>query len=71
MLNLFCYVIHYTLCETLNTRLDKLVMTAMQEKPFYCILKLTFLRKNAKPFVMALIKREILTSHPLHEVLHT
>ena len=30
---------------------------------FYCFYKLTFPRKNAKFFVMALIKRKILTSH--------
>ena len=35
-----------------------------RKKVFYCFYKLTFLRKNAKPLVMALIKiREILTSH--------
>ena len=40
----------------------------IQEKSFYYFYKLTFLRKNAKPFVMALIKREILTSC---EILYT
>ena len=33
-----------------------------RKKVFYCFYKLTFLRKNIKLFVMALIKREILTS---------
>ena len=33
-----------------------------REKVFYCFYKLCFPRKNAKLFVMALIKREILTS---------
>ena len=32
---------------------------------FYCFYKLTFPRQNAKFFVMALIKRKILTSHPV------
>ena len=39
-----------------------------RKKVFYCFYKITFPRKNAKLFVMALIKREILTSH---KVLHT
>ena len=33
-----------------------------QEKVFYCFYKLTFPRKNAKLFVLALIKTEIFTS---------
>ena len=33
-----------------------------RKKVFYCFYKITFPRKNAKLFVMALIKREILTS---------
>ena len=37
----------------------------IQEKVFYCIYKITFPRKNAKLFVMALIKKEILTSRKL------
>ena len=39
----------------------------IREKIFYCFYKLTFPRKNAKLFVMALIKREITTNR---EVLH-
>ena len=39
-----------------------------RKKVFYCFYKLPFLRKNIKLFVMALIKREILTSC---EVLYT
>ena len=38
------------------------------KKVFYCFYKITFPRNNAKLFVMALIKREILTSH---KVLYT
>ena len=34
-----------------------------RKKVFYCFYEITFPRKNAKLFVMALIKREILTSH--------
>ena len=44
-----------------------------RKKVFYCFYKITFLRKNAELFVMALIKREILTSGKLSlvlEVLH-
>ena len=44
-----------------------------RKKVFYCFDKITFLRKNAELFVMALIKREILTSGKLSlvlEVLH-
>ena len=39
-----------------------------RKKVFYCFYKITFPRKNAKLFVMALIKREILTSR---KVLHS
>ena len=39
-----------------------------EKKVFYCLYKLTFPRKKKKFFVMALIKREILTSR---EVLYT
>ena len=39
-----------------------------REKVFYCFYKITFLRKNAQLFVMAMIKREILTSR---KVLYT
>ena len=39
-----------------------------RKKVFYCFYKITFPRKNAKLFVMALIKREILTSR---KVLYT
>ena len=36
-----------------------------RKKVFYCFCKITFPRKNAKLFVMALIKKEILTSRKL------
>ena len=39
-----------------------------RKKVFYCFNKLTFPRKNAKQFVMSLIKRESLTSR---QVLYT
>ena len=39
-----------------------------RKKVFYCFYKITLPRKNAKLFVMALIKREILTSR---KVLYT
>ena len=40
-----------------------------RKKVFYCFYKITFPRKNAKLFVMALIKREILTSSVLKKML--
>ena len=40
-----------------------------RKKVFYCFYKITFPRKNANLFVIALIKREILTSL-VHGVLH-
>ena len=41
---------------------------AVLKKVFHCFYKITFLRKNAQLFVMAMIKREILTSR---KVLYT
>ena len=41
---------------------------AALKKVFHCFYKITFLRKNAQLFVMAMIKREILTSR---KVLYT
>ena len=48
MLNLFCYVIHYTLCETLNTRLDKLANDCNAGKTFLLHFKINFIAKKCK-----------------------
>ena len=47
-----------------NLRILPVFMSAVQEKIFLynCFYKLTFQWKNAKFFIMVLIKREILTS---------
>ena len=46
-----------------SQRLESLYQAMQtQAKVFYCYYKITFMRKNAKHFVMALTKREILSS---------
>ena len=51
-----------TIENSLNATSVYIRLCKHRKKVFYSIFKITFQRKNAKLFVMALIKREILTS---------
>ena len=64
------YVCNLRRCREFSQPLEYLyqAMQILEKKDFYCFYELTFPGKNAKLFVMALIKRETLTSR---EVLYT